>query len=326
MKKIIIGVALLAVSAVSAQTVTTATTNLVVTEIQSPVVTTISAQTGNQTVVSYVTNMVASWSTNQVVNYSVNTPLTGTPAVPTQSQVPNLIGSLGVNVGGISIGSISSMLQNGIITVGTPISINGQGFLVTTNSLGLYSVYTYGAAGTNTVNQPTSVTGALTSMGQLFGQNDPTHANYYGTNEIVVRVAMDYLQNSGKAVIEIGLEKYGLLSSVPQLGLGVALFQGNNGGQSGTAGAVAYVDYRKIIGSVALDIGVGGGYDNWNKSAMGVVKVDIELRQGPHIGEFAGVGYAFEGKVSGPGGLIARAGVNYAFASLNPFSPAIAAK
>ena len=326
MKKIIIGVAalVLAMFTAQAQTVTTSTTNQVVSTVLNPVVTTTTVQTGNLLSTTAVTNMVASFVTNQVVSTTTTTTQsTGTPAVPVQTQVPNLLGSLGVNVSGINISSISSLLQNGLVTVGTPFAFNGQSFLVTTNAAGQYVIYTTGPAGTATVNQPTSVTGALTTMGQYVAANNPTNANFYGTNEIAVGVGMVYLQNSGQAAVEISLEKYGLLSSVSQLGLGVALFQGNNAGKSGTAGAVGFVDYRKIIGDVSVDIGAGAGYDNWNSSIMGVVKCDITLRQNHYLEEYAGVAYAFEGKVSGPGGLIVRAGVRYAFSSLNPFAPTI---
>jgi hypothetical protein len=220
----------------------------------------------------------------------------------------------------LSLSSIQSMLKDGVITIGQPVTIKGQTFLVTTNTDGTYAIFTSGVGGTATVTPPTTTAEALSQAQAMVAANNPTNSDFYGTNELVARVGAVYLQNSGQAVVEIGIEKYGLLKPMPQLGLGAALFQGNNNGQSGTAGACGFVDYRKIIGDVSAQIGVGGGYDNWNKSPMGVIKADVELRQNHHIGEFVGVGYAIEKDAFGgnsaaanKGGLMVRGGINYDF-------------
>jgi hypothetical protein len=220
----------------------------------------------------------------------------------------------------LSLSSITSLLKDGVITIGQPVTIKGQTFTVNTNSDGIYVITTSGVGGTATVTPPTTSEEALAKMEAMMEANNPTNRDYYGTNELVARVGAVYLQNSGQAVVEIGIEKYGLLSSIPQLGVGAALFQGNNNGKSGTAGACGFVDYRKIIGDVSAQVGIGGGYDNWNASWMGVVKADVELRQNHHIGEFVGVGYALEKtaftsntSTANKGGLMVRGGVNYAF-------------
>src|ERR1035437_6609444 len=97
-------VALFAVSAIQAQTSSTTITN------QS---------------VSLVTNAPVIITHPTTDTYTTTAPATP-PAVPGQTQVPNLLGTLGlplasttgISVGGVSLGAISSMLQNGIITVG----------------------------------------------------------------------------------------------------------------------------------------------------------------------------------------------------------------
>lgn len=220
----------------------------------------------------------------------------------------------------LSVNTITTLLQGGIITIGKPttITVNGQTqtFTVDTNAAGLYVITTTGTAGSATVTQPTTTAEVFAQAQQMIAANNPTNKWYYGTNELVARVGAVYLQNSGQAAIEIGVEKYGLLKIAPQIGVGAALFQGNKQGQSGTAGFVGFVDYRYIIGDVSAQIGAGGGYDNWNKAPMGVVKFDIELRQNPHLGEYVGVAYALESgglANSSKGGLIVRAGVNWSF-------------
>lgn len=217
--------------------------------------------------------------------------------------------------------SITAMLKDGFITIGEPVTIKGQTFTVNTNSDGVYVISTSGVNGSATVTPPNTISLSVAQMQALVAANNPTNYGFYGTNELVARVGVVYLQNSGQAVVEIGVEKYGLLSFVsPKVGIGAAIFQGNNAGQSGTAGGVAFLDYRKIIGDVSAQAGLGGGYDNWNKSWMGVVKFDVELRQNPHIGEYVGIGYAVEkgafggnSAIANKGGLMVRGGINYAF-------------
>lgn len=229
-------------------------------------------------------------------------------------------GAQTVPVANINLTSITALLNNGIITVGEPFTLKGVTVLVTTNDAGNFVIAVQTPAGTVTNTPPTTLGGAVTTAEQYIAANNPANKSFYGTNEIVGRVGAVYLQNSGQAVVELGVEKYGLLKSLPQIGVGAAVFQGNNQGKSGTAGAVAFVDYRKIIGDVSAQIGVGGGYDNWNESAMAVVKVDVELRQNAHLGEYVGVGYALEKDAFGgnsakanKGGLMVRGGVNYSF-------------
>ena len=227
--------------------------------------------------------------------------------VPVQAQIP-------------SATSITSLLKDGVITIGQPVTIKGQTFTVTTNSDGIYVITTSGVGGSATVTPPTTTAEALAQAQAIVAANNPTNSNFYSTNELVARVGAVYLQNSGQSVVELGVEKYGLFKPMPQIGVGAALFQGNKSGQSGTAGACAFLDYRKIIGDVSAQVGIGGGYDNWNASGMGVIKADVELRQNRHIGEFVGVGYAIEkaafggnSATSDKGGLMVRGGINYAF-------------
>jgi len=219
----------------------------------------------------------------------------------------------------ISVASIQTLLKDGIITIGQPATVNGQTFLVTTNSSGGYNIQTTGPSGNLSVAPPTTPAAALATAQQYVNENNPTNSDFYGTNELVARVGAVYLQNYGQSVIEIGVEKYGLLPSAPQLGIGGALFQGNRNGSSATAGGCGFIDYRKIIGDVSAQIGGGGGYDNWSQQPMALVKLDIEYRQNKHLGEYVGIAYGLEKGFSNAssagtgGGLMVRGGINYAF-------------
>lgn len=112
--------ALLAVATIQAQTVTSIT-NLVVTIVQEPVVTTISAQTGNQIVVTYVTNMVTTVSSNLVVNSTTTFPPIGTPAVPAQAQPPTnpLVITVSTSPVGATVtgGANAATIQNGFTSI-----------------------------------------------------------------------------------------------------------------------------------------------------------------------------------------------------------------
>lgn len=221
----------------------------------------------------------------------------------------------------LNFSTVTTLLNQGIITVGQPFTVNGVTALVTTNAAGNMVISVTSPNGSLTTTPPTTVAGAIGTAEGYVNANNKANADFYGTNELVARVGAVYLQNSGAAVVEIGVEKYGLFKSVPPIGLGAALFQGNKNGQSGTAGAVGFLDYRKVIGDVSAQAGIGGGYDNWNSSAMGVVKFDVEYRQNAHLGEFVGIGYAVEkgtfgasgGADPNKGGLMVRGGINYAF-------------
>lgn len=225
-----------------------------------------------------------------------------------------VLAAVTINAQTISAASVQALLKDGVITYGQPFDVKGQSFVVTTNETGGLNIVSSGPAGSLSVNTPTSASGALAKAEQYVSENNPANKIYYGTNELVARVGACYLQNSGQTVAEIGIEKYGLFKSLPQLGLGGALFQGNDQGKSGTAGACGFIDYRRIIGDVSAQVGVGVGYDNWNASPMGVLKCDVEYRQNAHLGEFVGIGYAIEPSgVSGDRGLLIRGGINYAF-------------
>lgn len=215
----------------------------------------------------------------------------------------------------INASNVLALLNNGIITIGQPTTINGVTWLVTTNLQGNYVIMVNSPTGGITNTPPTTTGGVISQAQQMIADNNPANTNYYGPNELVVRMSADYLQNSGQAVVEIGVEKYGWVN--PNVGFGAAIFQGNSADKSGTAGACGFIDYRKIIGDVSVQIGAGGGYDNWNKSWMVVAKADVELRQNKHFGEFVGFGYALEKDAfngsSNKGGTIVRGGVNYSF-------------
>lgn len=219
--------------------------------------------------------------------------------------------------------TISALLNQQLITLGQPATINGQTFIVTTNASGGYTVTTTGPNGSLTVTPATTLGGTLNTVEQYVNANNPTNADYYGTNEIVASVGAVYLQNNGQAAVDVGIQKYGLLSAWPNFSVGADLYQGNKSGQSGTAGAAGWIGYRKIIGDVSAQVGIGGGYDNWNSSGFAAVRVEVEYRQNAHLGEYVGVGYALEGTSfskttssqasANNGGLMVGGGIRYAF-------------
>lgn len=208
--------------------------------------------------------------------------------------------------------------------VGTPITVNGQTLLIETNQSGGYTVITYGPQGTNSFTPPQDLNSIGTFVERAVQANNPANISYYSTNgEWDLSIAGAFAQNSGQAAAQLEIDRYGVFKSVPQLGLGAAVLEGNQAGQNGTAAAYANVLYRHPIGDVAFIGGLGGGYDNYTGRPMGIVKAEVEYRQSPHLGEFVGVGYDFEGfgktksqtgaMVADPSGLIIGGGIRYAF-------------
>jgi hypothetical protein len=209
--------------------------------------------------------------------------------------------------------SLEQSLATIMPRTGQPFTVNGQTFLVSTNASGALTITTSGPAGTNTVTPPTTLAGATTRAEEMVNANNPANVGYYSTNgEWDLSVGGAFAQNSGQAAAQLAVERYGFLKSLPNLSLGAAVLEGNASGQNGTAAGYAFMDYRRPIGDVAFVGGLGAGYDNYNKSFMGVAKIEIEYRQNKHLGEYVGVGYAFEGGQTDRG-LIIGGGIRYAF-------------
>lgn len=211
--------------------------------------------------------------------------------------------------------------------VGTPITVNGQTLIINTNSSGGYTIMTYGPNGTNSFTPPTTISGAEAFAESAINANNPANIGFYPTNgEWNFSVAGVFAQNSGQAAAQISLEHY----FNQNLGLGVAVLEGNQNGMNGTAAAYAYGSYRKPIGDTALIASLGGGYDNYTGKPMGIVKIEVEHRSSAHLGEFVGVAYDFEGlgqtktaaktTIQDPSGIIVGGGIRYSFSSLNLFS------
>lgn len=205
----------------------------------------------------------------------------------------------------------SSLLNNIPPIIGTPVTYQGQTFLVSTNASGGLQVYTYGVNGTNVVTVPATADQAFEVANAWIRANNPANITYYGSNEITARIGGGYLQNSGQAVAVIALDKYGTFGW-SNVGFGAGVLQGNNAGKSGTAGAYGEAVYRRPIGDVAAIAGVGGGWDNWNGKPFVMLKAGLEYRQNAHLGEFLDAIYAYEGNEEDRG-LIIMAGVTYAF-------------
>lgn len=208
--------------------------------------------------------------------------------------------------------------------IGTPITIQGQTLRVTTNASGLFTVSTSGPDGTNSITPPNNLSSLGAFVENAVNNNNPANIDYYSTNgEWDVRLGAAYAQNSGQAAAMLSVERYGIFS--PNIGLGAAVLEGNQGGQNGTAAAYAFGDYRHPIGDVAFSFGLGAGYDNYTGRPMGIAKADVEYRINKHLGSWAGAAYDFEGTVSkkpvsiagqpatDPSGLIFGGGLSYDF-------------
>lgn len=195
--------------------------------------------------------------------------------------------------------------------VGQVITYQGQQFLLSTNAMGGYQVSTIGVQGTNVFVVPATSAQAMDVVTAWINQNNPANAGYYGTNEWEARLGAAYLQNSGQAVATLSVGHWGW--PWQNVGAGIGILQGNNGGKSGTAGAYGEIDYRKIIGDVAGVGGIIGGYDNWNAKPFIGGKVGLEYRQNAHLGEYVDADYAFETGGSNDRGLLISGGISYAF-------------
>ncbi len=91
-----------------------------------------------------------------------------------------------------------------VISVGEPINVNGQVFLIGTNADGLLTITTSGPNGSASVTPPSNPAEILQRVQEIIAANNPDNKVYYGEKEIVARVGVAYLQNSGQAVAEIG--------------------------------------------------------------------------------------------------------------------------
>jgi hypothetical protein len=221
---------------------------------------------------------------------------------------------LSLSFGGVTVPAIA----------GTPITIDGQTLLIATNASGGYTVVTYGTYGATNFTPPTTLGGVGTFVQNAVENNNAANISYYSTNgEWDVSLGAAYAQNSGNAAVQLSIEKYGIIKAWPQASLGLAVLEGNQNGQNGTAAGYGFVDYRKPIGDVAFIFGGGGGYDNFTGKPMLILKGEVEYRQNKHIGEFAGAGYDLEGfgktktqvgsSVSNPSGLVVAGGIRCAF-------------
>lgn len=208
--------------------------------------------------------------------------------------------------------------------VGTPITVNGQTLIIETNQMGGYTISTFGPQGTNSITPPTTLAGVGTQVERWIQNNNTANSGYYSTNgEWDISLGAAYSQNSGQAAAVLEAERYGLIKSLPNFGLGLGVLEGNQNGQNGTAAGFALFDYRHPIGDVAFVGGLFGGYDNYTARPMGGPKVKVEYRMNPHIGSWVSVAYDIEGfgrtktqvgtTISDPSGLIISGGLTYAF-------------
>ena len=195
--------------------------------------------------------------------------------------------------------------------VGHVITYQGQNYLISTNAAGGYDVQSFGVQGTNVITVPTTPEQAFQVATAWINENNPAEIGFYNTNEIVAKLGVGYLQNAGQSVAVLGAEKYGLFG-LQNFGVGGGILQGNNGGQSGTAGAYAEFDYRKPIGNVAYRGGLVGGYDNWDARPFVGPLAGLEYRQSQHLGEWIDVIYAYEANEPSRGLMIAG-GVSASF-------------
>ena len=212
---------------------------------------------------------------------------------PAKAQIVSITGTnlaAMLSLAGLSVG----VLNNQLVKPGVPFSVNGQSFLIASNSDGTYTVSSSGPAGNASFTPPSTLAGSIQLDQQWVSQNNPANITYYANDELNTRVGVAYLQSSGTAVAVLSAQKYGLIKSQPGIGFGAGILEGNNGGQSGLAAAYGEVDYRKPIGDVAVNGGLVGGWDNWNRNGFAGLKGGLEYRQGPHLGEWCDVIVSYE--------------------------------
>ena len=227
-------------------------------------------------------------------------------AVPVMAQSTNL------TVGGVSIATIQTLLSQDIITIGQPFTVKGQSFLITTNANGTLDISSTGAAGSLNFTPPSTDAGVASQAQAWVGENNPTNIGFYSTNEIDLRVGAAYQQSSGQAVVDIALEKYGLIKPLPGIGVFGGVLEGNGNSSSGLAAAYAGVDYRKPIGDVAIAGKIEGGWDNWTRNGFVAAGARIEYRQNAHLGEFVNADVAWEPRRADYP-IIIGGGISYAF-------------
>lgn len=218
-----------------------------------------------------IAGLAAAWS-------AVAQPTFSTP--PTNSPIPTF------NWNGITLPLILNQ----------PITVNGQTIIVETNQSGGMTVITYGVYGTNAFTPPTTTAGAVSTAQGWVSQNNPANIGYYSTNgEWDFKLGAVYSQNTGQAGALIDIGRYGVITSMPNIGADVGIIEGSQGGQNGTAAGFLFADYRHPIGDVCPYGGLGGGYDVLTGKPMGLVKAGVEYRQNKNLGEFVSVVYDVEG-------------------------------
>ncbi len=131
--------------------------------------------------------------------------------------------------------------------------------------------------------------------------------NLFNASEVEFRLGGVYDQQTGEAGTLLAVEKWDVF--VPNLGFGAETIT-SNGKQ---AAEFAYVSYRKLLGNTAGSLFLGGGYDDLNAEAMGVVGARLERRLNKHMGAWTSVSYAIEPHASNSRGMVIGAGVSYAF-------------
>ena len=232
----------------------------------------------------------------------------------TQSAPAQVVSITGTNLSAVlSLAGLSTgLLNNQLVKPGVPFSVNGETFLITSNSDGTYTVSSSGVAGSAAFTVPNTISGAVQTGQQWVAANNPSNIGYYATNELNARVGIAYLQSSGTAAAVLSVQKYGLISSQPGIGFGGGILEGNNGSQAGLAAAYAEADYRKPIGDVAANGGIVGGWDNWNRNPFVGLKAGLEYRQSAHLGEWLDVVGSYEPQKSDFPLMIAG-GLEYSF-------------
>lgn len=192
-------------------------------------------------------------------------------------------------------------------------SFQGQTFTRTTNATGQLIYSESGPMGAVSQAVPTMPAQTIAEIKAIINANNPSNANFYTPGEIEARVGGGYEQNSGQAFAVLSVTKWSVIPATPNIGIEGALLQGNQSGQSGTAGGYGAINYRRIIGDVAAEGGMIAGYDNYNKKLFFGVKGGVEYRENQHIGQFVDVNFALEKQGNQTRGFGFAAGVIYAF-------------
>lgn len=151
---------------------------------------------------------------------------------------------------------------------------------------------------------PVGVIGVGNAISEHLAKVDESE-NLFDDQEISVKLGAVYVQKTSEAAASLSVTKY-IKSG---FGIGGEVIESDT---TGTAAVFAFAEYRRSLGNVAGSVIVGGGYDEQNKTPMGVVALRMEYRLSKRIGTYVSAGWGIE-NVKTKRGLVTGGGLSYAF-------------